>query len=605
MFKTIKSRFILLFTLFILVTGTLISGFAIKNVMKVAEICSVQSAAPILDEAIQIIDGDEFEAFIKGNMSESNPYYERTRLSLLKIKQESTCSFLYTMTQLEDGSYIYVIDGSCDPSDEENFSPLGTEEDLSSWGKSVLNTFKTGETNFSGIEKQEVWGWQVSGYVGIKNSNGKVVGILGVDYGIDNLMKNVKSMILVIISVTLLMLIIGLVFMLVFTRRVFGKMNMISCSMVEIANGDADLTRRIPEKGGLELRILARNCNRVIERLAVMISSLQKQTEVLSQTENELAENMQSHIDHIIKTTSGVDEIDFGVSIQARKVESIADSMNSVDQEIKNLSGRIDEQLNAIKGTSESVEEITDSIQIVNDKIINMSNEFDLLVSDSQQGQSAQKLVGSLVEKISEQSKNLNLANLAIAEIASKTNLLAMNAAIEASHAGAAGKGFNVVAGEIRSLAATSTKQSESIAELLKNISDLINQIVESSSMSSQVFDRLGNKIDSMDAMVNEIQDKMNQEKEAVNRIVESMASLNSASEHITSASNIMGKESQKLFSEIDDLKNISENTHKRSAEVSSSMKEMKNAANEAERSSSRSMDATQTVISMINGFKV
>ena len=99
-----------------------------------------------------------------------------------------------------------------------------------------------------------------------------------------------------------------------------------------------------------------------------------------------------------------------------------------------------------------------------------------------------QAKVNAKISQMKTQSQMLQEANAAIASIASQTNLLAMNAAIEAAHAGEAGKGFAVVADEIRKLSETSSGQSKTIGVQLKNIKDSIGEIVAASQESSAAF---------------------------------------------------------------------------------------------------------------------
>ncbi|MCR5698323.1 MAG: methyl-accepting chemotaxis protein [Treponemataceae bacterium] len=604
MFKSIKSRFILSLGFFILISETVLLITSIGSLKRVGEVSSRNTGRPVVEKTISIIDGDRFEKLAK-SLDESDPYYEQLRLEMLAVKKSAGCSFLYTMAKTDDGKFVYVVDGSCDPSDEENFSPLGEEEDLESWGNAPLKSFADGSLNCSDIEEQEEWGWQVSVYQGIKNSKGEVVGMVGCDISVDFLVKYINSQTLVVSIMAAAFLVLGVVVVWLFTRIIFTSMKKVSSAMAEISEGEADLSKRIPETGGKEIKILAQSCNKVIARLDSLVADLQQHTEVLNQTGTELYDKMSEHIDNISKTASGVSEIDMSVNIQSKKTESLESSVNSVEMQIQKLGNMLSSQSDAVRISSEAIEKITDDIQNVNDKINYICNEYESLVKESEIGQSQLKNVADLVSRISEQSKHLNEANVAISNIASQTNLLAMNAAIEASHAGVAGKGFNVVAGEIRSLATTSQKQSQSIADLLKDIHTLVDNIVESSNVSTKSFDTLNGKISDMENLMHQVQGVINGEKDSVDNITTTMGTLNSATEQIQIASESMQKESSKLFTEINDLQQMSESTRKRSSEVSSAIAQMKEVAQQAAKSSAMNRDASKSVVDMINGFTV
>ncbi|MBQ9539054.1 MAG: methyl-accepting chemotaxis protein, partial [Treponema sp.] len=179
---SLKARFIAVFGLFVLLSCTIISVFSCFAIVKTGSDLASRQGYPILEKAATIVNGDEFEAFCK-NPSEDDPYYEKTRLALLEVAQSVGCTYLYTMIPLVDGqSARYIIDGSCDPSDTENFSPLGTDEDITSYGDAPWTAMSTGNMTCSGLEKQEDWGWIVSSYRPIMTSSGKTVGFIGVDF---------------------------------------------------------------------------------------------------------------------------------------------------------------------------------------------------------------------------------------------------------------------------------------------------------------------------------------------------------------------------------------------------------------------------------------
>ena len=147
-----------------------------------------------------------------------------------------------------------------------------------------------------------------------------------------------------------------------------------------------------------------------------------------------------------------------------------------------------------------------------------MAAKFSKLTEEASIGKVKQSAVDSSVREIASQSELLMEANEVIAGIASQTNLLAMNAAIEAAHAGEAGKGFSVVADEIRRLSETSAEQSRSIGAELGKISETIAEVVETSRESETVFASITSEIDTTDILVKQIERAMAEQREAQSR---------------------------------------------------------------------------------------
>jgi len=549
------------------------------------------------------IDGDAFERFSK-NIDEQDPYFESTRQELLRIKEAVDCDYLYTMYR-RGSTWYYVIDGSCDPSDYENYSAPGSEEDVSSWGKAPFIAYDEGVPAVSDFENQDGWGWTISSYYPIKNSMGSVVGIVGCDIGVDTIVEDMNRHIMQLAVIDIFIVLLGGILIYVFSRAMFKPMKDISDSMENIASGKADLTERLPEKGGKELVVLAHNCNSVISSLASLVSNLQEHSSVLSSTGSEMSDRTNLNIESINASFDSVSNIDQKIKVQSEKVQLIADSIIAVENEINGLKEKLNYQADAINESTSAADEISKNIKSVNEIVDNITSDYERLETEAEDGKKNQLTVTENVAQIAQQSKNLNEANAAIARIASQTNLLAMNAAIEAAHAGEAGKGFGVVADEIRSLAETSSRQSKQIKSLLDDVTKSIEQIVASSDISASSFENVTDRIVKMSVLMKQVQSAMTEENESVKNILTTVDTLNSTTESIAEASEQMQSESGKLFKEIEELKDIAEQTHAESAVVSENMNEMRASAESVSESAQKNQKATGAVIDMITGFKV
>ena len=600
---SLKARFIIFFGLFILLSSTIMGVFSAISIVNTGVALCAEQGLPIANKANEVIDGDKFENLVK-NPTVNDPYYEEARLALLNIKETINCQYLYTMAPVTGTLFRYIIDGSCDPSDTENFSALGTIEDIAEYGEGPILAMADGDYHSSGLEKQEQWGYTISTYKGIKNSEGKVVGFIGVDFNVETILQMLKRRIISIVIVSLIVLFAGIILVLLFTSRIFGTMKTISKAMEEIASGKADLTFRVPVQGKKnELTMLASHCNEVINSLNKLMLELQGETGVLNETGNELSVKMTDHINVLTSATKDIAEISTSIFEQSEKVDGITQGMQSVESEIKSLDQKLTQQSEAIQQSSAVIEEITSNIKSVDKNVNEILEEYKQLVKEASEGQSQQNIVTTQIGNIAQQSEQLLAANTSISSIANQTNLLAMNAAIEASHAGEAGKGFAVVAAEIRKLAETSAHQSDSISNLLQSITEAIEGIVESSKNSSRNFESVGNKIRHLQQLIEEVQTGMNEERTGAENILNTMFTLEGTTKDINSASAHMKGESEQVFESIRVLNELSESTMNKSSNVTDRMEEMKLTAQAAVSATELSLSATNKVANMINGF--
>ncbi|MDE7139688.1 MAG: methyl-accepting chemotaxis protein, partial [Treponemataceae bacterium] len=170
------------------------------------------------------------------------------------------------------------------------------------------------------------------------------------------------------------------------------------------------------------------------------------------------------------------------------------------------------------------------------------------------------------------QSELLSEANLAIASIAAQTNLLAMNAAIEAAHAGDAGKGFSVVADEIRKLSETSSTQSRSIGEQLTKIHDAIGEVVASSNEASEAFTTVSAHIKQTDELVRQIKYAMEEQNSGSRQIGDAIRNMNDSTVEVQKASKEMSQSNERIMSEMQSLQESTQT-------MQTGMNEMKNGA--------------------------
>ena len=552
-FQSLRFRFAALLSVFIITLIGIMSVLGIRQMSKSVTETFAAQGIYIVEKAVSLIDGDSFEALAESR-DLNDPFYEETRVNLLQLRNFANCAYLYTMAPVKDDVWQYVIDGSAEPDDAENFSALGDEEDTSGYDDAFRRAWASGKTESGSLVNQEDWGWLVSFYIAIRNSAGEEVGIVGCDYDGEilhnTIIKNIRQQIVI----GVFFILFGLALVMLLLRQIFSPIGRINSILKEISMGEGDLTGKIETYRDNEIGELAGYFNLTMEKIKNLIKTIKYKINGLNHTGFELSANMEKTSTAVNQISSNLDSMENIVVKQENGALVAGEAVGTIKANIDSLNKMIEQQAESVDKSSSAIEEMTANIHSVTRTLAENSKNVGFLVEASENGKTGLQTVAQEIREIAHDSEGLLEINSVMNSIASQTNLLSMNAAIEAAHAGEVGKGFAVVADEIRKLAESSSRQSKTTTAMLKKIKASIDNITKS---SNDVLDRFG-AIDSSVKTVSEheqnILKAMQKQETGGKQILESISILREITDSVKKGSDDMAKSGETLVKETDEF---------------------------------------------------
>ena len=299
-----------------------------------------------------------------------------------------------------------------------------------------------------------------------------------------------------LLLVMVLVLIVSALSIMFGPRLVTDRLNTLIDVMRDISQGDGDLRSRLNSSGKDELATLAKTFNRFMENLQDLIVVIQQDTENLKSAASDLNDASST-----VKSASHK---------QNENLDQIATAVNELSHVVADTANNSQGAMEKVKVASEIS---TSSRQVVNDSVKNVSN-LSASISNA----------NDVISSLAKESQNIIAVLDVIRGIAEQTNLLALNAAIEAARAGEQGRGFAVVADEVRTLASRTQQSTENINEMLSRLEHSVNDAVSA-------IERGASEVDSVVAVSEQLARAFDQVNEAVNDANETIYQIAAATE--------------------------------------------------------------------------
>jgi len=330
-------------------------------------------------------------------------------------------------------------------------------------------------------------------------------------------------------------------------------------TLKDISQGEGDLTHTIPEKGNDEISDMSRYFNLTLKKIKDLIVSIKDHAAVLSETGNDLSCNMAETASAMNQITANIQNIKSRVINQSASVTQTNATMEQITGNIDKLNQIVEEQAANVAESSSSIEEMLANIQSVTHTLVKNGESVSELTSASDIGRASLQEAFASIQEIAHDSEGLLEINRVINDIACQTNLLSMNAAIEAAHAGEAGNGFAVVADEIRTLAISSSEQSKTISTVLKKIKASIDKINAITGTTLSRFEEIDTDVKTVSQQEQNIRNAMSEQNEGSKQILEAVSHLNEITRQVKNESSEMFEGSREVIQESRNLDHVTQ----------------------------------------------
>lgn len=521
--KSIQMKMLISFSFIVFLACTMITGVNYYTSTKLVEETVGKQAGLIADKALNLIDVEKYKGITIENGE--NDYYHELRSELNNLREATGLLYLYTMSRSKTDDtyeYYYMVDGM----PGEDASDLGElEEDATKSFPKMGEAFDTGEVQ-TDMTFTEEYGGIVSTYIPIKDSNGKVLGIVGADSDVTDVYTSMEENKNRILLITIGILFICLIFVFVFSHYLVKPLKRLTKQVEKVSKGELSLFT-VKERSD-EIGKLTSAFQQMLTDLRNMIQGINYNSNLLTEKSQFLLKDVHEVHAGSNQVVTSVQEVALNAETQFQHTKDSAHSLNEMTLGVQQIaSASADVTLLSASTLLEAEKGY--------DRVSNAVNHMDTM---NQSVKLSEVAMNQLEARSSEISNIVKI----ISDISDQTNLLALNATIEAARAGDHGKGFAVVANEVRKLAEQSQLSANHIHQLILTINEdtsksksTLNTVIEDVQKGIHVVEEAGESFSTILGAIKKIDIKIHEVSTTLEEIYASTEEISASAVESTS----------------------------------------------------------------------